>query len=297
MNVKIATAPCAWGVWYADGTPSKTPWELFLDQAQNAGYKALELGPDGYLPTDLGKLKEELSKRDLSVCAGTVCYAFDQYNKFADFKDKIDNLCKRLTALDAKYLVTMDESNVGDLSQNKIGYTANDYKKYLDMFNDLGKYTKDSYGIEVVYHPHAVSIIETEQEIKDLMNYTGLNLAFDTGHHACVNGVPEMNEKSAINFMKQYAEKIKYLHFKNVNLDVHKKVNAEKLGINWGFDNDLMCDLKDGTINFENLCDVLREMNYDGIAVIEQDMPKADNAYAYAAAKRNLEYLKSIKMI
>lgn len=48
-NVKIATAPCSWGVWYADGTPSGTPYKVFLDQAAEAGYKALELGPDGYL--------------------------------------------------------------------------------------------------------------------------------------------------------------------------------------------------------------------------------------------------------
>ena len=59
MAVKIATAPCSWGVWYADGTPSKTPYELFLDQAAQAGYKALELGPDGYLPTALERLRAE----------------------------------------------------------------------------------------------------------------------------------------------------------------------------------------------------------------------------------------------
>ena len=72
-KVKIATAPCSWGVWYADGTPSGTPWELFLDQAAEAGYQALELGPDGYLPTDEGRLREELERRGLSVCAGTAC--------------------------------------------------------------------------------------------------------------------------------------------------------------------------------------------------------------------------------
>ena len=36
MAVKIATAPCSWGVWYADGTPSGTPAQLFLDQARQA---------------------------------------------------------------------------------------------------------------------------------------------------------------------------------------------------------------------------------------------------------------------
>ena len=45
MKITIATAPCSWGVWYPDGTPSGTPWHTFLDQAASAGYQALELGP------------------------------------------------------------------------------------------------------------------------------------------------------------------------------------------------------------------------------------------------------------
>lgn len=95
MQIQIATAPCSWGVWYADGTPSGTPYPVFLDQAAEAGYQALELGPDGYLPTDLGKLREELAARKLFVCAGTACYAFDQGAAFADFRPRVEALCRR----------------------------------------------------------------------------------------------------------------------------------------------------------------------------------------------------------
>ena len=77
-KVTIATAPCSWGVWYADGTPSGTPWNIFLDQAAAAGYRALELGPDGYLPTDEAVLREELTRRGLEVCSGTCCSQFDR---------------------------------------------------------------------------------------------------------------------------------------------------------------------------------------------------------------------------
>ena len=60
LHVVIGTAPCSWGVWWPDGTPSGTPWNVFLDQAAAAGYSALELGPVGYLPTDLEQLKDEI---------------------------------------------------------------------------------------------------------------------------------------------------------------------------------------------------------------------------------------------
>lgn len=298
MTVKIATAPCSWGVWYADGSPSGVPWNIFLDQAKEAGYKAFELGPLGYLPTDTSALRREIDKRGLELSAGTVCYDFSVYKNFSDFKENIDILCKTLKEFNASYIVAMDGSDVGQFSEKKADYTENNYKKYFQMFKDLGEYTLAKYSIETVFHPHAVTVIETEKEIEDMLKYTNLNLAFDTGHHACVNGKPENKDESVIKFMRKHKEKIKYLHFKNVDWKIYKKLIDEKLGINWGFDNYLMCDLEDGSIDFVELKKFLDEINFNGIAVIEQDIPKADGGKcAFEGAKRNLKYLKQIKMI
>ena len=98
LQVTIGTAPCSWGVWWPDGTPSGTPYNVFLDQAAEAGYKALELGPVGYLPTDIGQLRDELASRGLSICGGTACYDFLKAASFADVRADVDELCKRLLA-------------------------------------------------------------------------------------------------------------------------------------------------------------------------------------------------------
>lgn len=71
----IGTAPDSWGVWFADD-PKQTPWERFLDEVAESGYKWIELGPYGYLPNDPSRLAEELKARDLKVTAGTVFTAF-----------------------------------------------------------------------------------------------------------------------------------------------------------------------------------------------------------------------------
>ena len=47
MEIRIATAPCSWGVFYADGGTSGVPWPVFLQQAAQAGYTEIELGPEG----------------------------------------------------------------------------------------------------------------------------------------------------------------------------------------------------------------------------------------------------------
>ena len=70
MNVRIGSAPDSWGVWFPDD-PKQTRWYRFLDEIVEAGYEWTELGPYGYLPTDLSTLQSELDKRGLKV-SGTV---------------------------------------------------------------------------------------------------------------------------------------------------------------------------------------------------------------------------------
>lgn len=297
MRVKIATAPCSWGVWYADGTPSGTPAQLFLDQAQQAGYQALELGPDGYLPTDRDVLRQELSRRGLEVAAGTACYRFDQYETFEDFRPQVQALCARIADMGGNYLVTMDESDVGLYSEKKADYTPAIWNKYHTMFKELGQFTQREFGIMTVYHPHIKSLIETEEEIIRMLDATGLNLCFDTGHHAYVNGNGLKGDPSAPNFIRKFAERIKYLHFKQVDGEVYGRVMREHLDSDTAFDIDVMCDIPDGIIDFVEIKRVLEEIGFDGIGVVESDMPKASNEKAFAAAKRNLNYLREIQLI
>lgn len=296
-NIKIATAPCSWGVWYADGTPSGTPNEVFLDQASRIGYQALELGPDGYLPMEKDQIDEMLERYRLTVCAGTACYQFDHYHNFEGFRPQVEALCQRICSLGGKYLVTMDESDVGLYSEKKADYTAGTWKKYLDMFQKLGEFTEKEFGVQTVYHPHIKSLIETEDEILRLLDYTGLNLCFDTGHHAYVNGNGQKGDPSAPDFLRKHASRIPYLHFKQIDGAVYSKVLSEHLDSDTAFDINVMCDLPDGIIDFTEIKSILDEVGFDGIAVVESDMPRATNAEAAASAKRNLEYLREIHII
>ena len=295
--VKIATAPCSWGVWYADGTPSGTPFEVFLDQAAAAGYKALELGPDGYLPKDEGRLREELSKRGLEVCAGTACYSFDRGASFADFRPRVEAVCKRLVGLGARYLVTMDESDVGLYSEKKLEMDAGDWNSFLTKVRAMGEYTWNAFGIETVFHPHIKTMVEYEAEIIRLMDFTGLNLCFDTGHYAFDNGNGHKGDPCVPDFMRRFADRIAYLHFKQVDGAIYKKVTEEHLDSDTAFDINVMCDLPDGIIDFTEIKRVLDEIRFEGIAVVESDMPHATTEQAFASAKRNLKYLRDIHII
>jgi inosose dehydratase len=161
----------------------------------------------------------------------------------------------------------------------------------------MGHFTKNEFGIETVFHPHIRSLIETEDEIIRLIDHTGLRLCFDTGHHAYVNGGTEYGDRSALDFIKDHSESIAYLHFKNVNGKIRKRVIDEGLDSDAAFDMDVMCDLRDGIIDYIELKNVLDSLDFTGIGVIEMDMPRASTTEAFAAAKRNLAYLKEIAVI
>ena len=52
--------------------PHQVGWKQYLDEVAQAGYLYTELGPQGFLPQDPGQLRDELAKRGLTVCGGTV---------------------------------------------------------------------------------------------------------------------------------------------------------------------------------------------------------------------------------
>src|SRR5688572_18480421 len=50
--ITITCAPCCWGVDDVKN-PHLPPWERVLDEAAQAGFGGLELGPYGYIPLDV----------------------------------------------------------------------------------------------------------------------------------------------------------------------------------------------------------------------------------------------------
>ena len=71
MKVEVGSAPNSWGVWFPSD-PRQTPWKRFLDEISEAGYEWTELGPYGYLPSDLKILRPELERRGLKVTGSFV---------------------------------------------------------------------------------------------------------------------------------------------------------------------------------------------------------------------------------
>src|SRR6266496_3189887 len=100
----LGSCPDSWGVWFADD-PSQTPWNRFLDELAAAGYRWLELGPYGYLPTDPAQLQDEVAKRGLTVAGGTVAGVGGPHKDFDAVVAETRKVAALTSALGAKNVV------------------------------------------------------------------------------------------------------------------------------------------------------------------------------------------------
>src|SRR6478735_11785156 len=82
-KLSLGTAPDSWGVWFPRDD-HQVGWQQYLDDVQNAGYVWTELGPQGFMPQDPQQLRDELDRRGLKVCGGTVFAALHQGKEALD---------------------------------------------------------------------------------------------------------------------------------------------------------------------------------------------------------------------
>ena len=62
MGMSICGAPASWGV-DDPKNPYLPSWKKVLSEASQAGYRAIELGPYGFMPIDADEVSEELKKK------------------------------------------------------------------------------------------------------------------------------------------------------------------------------------------------------------------------------------------
>lgn len=294
MNIEIGNCPCSWGVWYGDGGPSYVEYETFLKEVSEIGYTTIELGPVGYLPQDTSILNDLLQKYKLKICAGTICTPFNEFDSIEQYKPTLDIQLKILEHFKCEYLVAMDFTDVGRGGILKKAWTNDTYNDYFKKISDLKNYTIDEYGITTVWHQHLGTAIETREEVLNMIDATDVDLCLDTGHYEVVNGNPVKHDSTVLNFLREHKNRIKYLHFKNVDKNVMEKMRRVSLTMTEAFEEGVMCDLEDGIVDFVELRNVLEDIGYNGYGIVEQDIINKPQGYAFEKAKDNYRYLERI---
>ncbi len=292
MAVKVGTGPDSWGIWFPSD-PLQTPWHRFLDEAAEAGYEWIELGPYGYLPTDLPTLRRELDGRGLRVAGTFAMESLEVPEKWPELERQVLGAGEQLVELGARFLVLID----GMYSDLKTGeqvepaeLDGDAWKRLIDTTHSVADIARDRFGLQLVFHPHAESHVEYTQQIETFLAQTDperVGLCLDVGHHAYRGG-------DAVEFMRQHHERIPYLHIKSVDRAVQQQVDASSVSFAEAVRMDMFVEPALGFVDFLAFRDVLRNIGFDGWAVVEQDMYPAPFDKPLPIAKRTRAYLRDI---
>jgi inosose dehydratase len=295
MSVRLANTPVSWGVDFADA-PKNPHWRLVLDEIRDSGYEWMELGPVGYLPTDPTRLQTELASRGLHASGTFVFQPLHDLDKRAEVERVAEATCKAITASRGGTLVIIDlVSNERLKTAGRVDdarrLTDGEWDVLLEGVVDVAA-TAREHGLRPVFHPHTASYVEFEDEIERLLSDLGretVQLCIDTGHSAYAGFDP-------VAFYQRHAERVPYLHLKDIDPKVRQRALAERLNFWQAMTAGIFCPLGSGMVDFAALGQALERHGFDGFATVEQDVDPSPDAQPMRDAITSREFLTEIGM-
>jgi inosose dehydratase len=270
-RVRLATGPVSWGVDFADD-PHNPPWPEVLDGIAASQLRWTELGPLGYLPQEPATLLPALQSRGLGVAGSFLFQPLHDPSAHDATLDTARRTCRLIRAAGGSHLVVLDQP--GDERASTAGRTeaarrlhSSGWQAFLSTVHAVSDIARDEFDLRPVFHPHAGTYVEFQDEIERLLAATDperLGLCIDTGHCAYAGVSPT-------ELLRSHGDRVSYLHFKDVDAGVLATVRAQGLSFWTAIEREVFCPLGRGAVDFPGFIAELGRIGFDGYATIEQD--------------------------
>jgi len=270
MILRLASAPCTWGVWERTvDRDDLIPPDLMLKTVQELGYRGIELGPPGYLGADADAVGRTLEPYRLELVGAFAPLRIADEDGFRDDLAFLDQTISILAATGARGPVVLagDENEVRLASAGRPDATrasalgAEEFKRAAARIQQAAERARAA-GVEAAFHPHTATYIESPDEVAALLEATDVSLAFDTGHCVVGGGDPET-------FVREARDRISHLHLKDVDPSVLARVRSQELTVEQAWESGLFCEFGTGAVDFPAVLAALD--GFAGWAVVEQD--------------------------
>jgi inosose dehydratase len=296
--IRVANAPCSWGVLEFGGEAKPAGYAAVLDEIRATGYDGTELGDWGFMPTDPAALRQQLSDRRLSMVGAFVPVALkngDTHAAGVETAVRTASLMRDAGAPDAVIVLSDDNASV-PLREQNAGRIAREHElseREWDTFaagaDRIARAVADRTGLRTVFHPHCGGYVETPREIDALMRRTDparLGLVLDTGHIVYGGGDP-------LSVFHAHRDRVWHVHFKDCDAKVAAAARAKGLGYLAAVRSQLFCELGSGVVDFDAVTRALRDTGYSGWIVVEQDIFPGYGS-PKDSAKKSRDYLRSL---
>ncbi len=277
MTIRIGANPIGWSNDDMPELGGETPLETCLAEAKSVGLEGMELG--NKFPREAAALKAALAPFGLACVAGWHSISLLERDADAEFAAARAHM-DLLKAMGSTVFIAAECSNTihgtrsARLSTRPV-LPGSGWAEYGRRLTKLAEATLAE-GLQLVYHHHMGTIVQTGPEIDALMAASGpaVGLLLDTGHATWGGTDPA-------GLARKYRSRIFHVHCK----DVRPVVAAESEANDWSFLDSVIAGVYtvpgDGCVDFAS---VFRELpGYSGWVVIEaeQDPAKA-NPLQYA---------------
>jgi inosose dehydratase len=296
--IRIANAPCSWGVLEFSGTASPAPFGQVLDEMRATGYDGTELGDWGFMPTEPTALARELATRQLQLLGAFVPVPLataDAHAGGIEVAVRTAQLMRDAGASDAFIVLSDDnaavaarERGAGRITREQ-SLSEDQWATFADGANRLAAAVDDRAGLRTVFHPHCGGYVETPWEIDELMarsDDTLLGLVLDTGHISYGGGDP-------LEVLQRHAARVWHVHFKDCDPHIANRARSGGLGYLAAVREHLFCELGHGGVDFPSVIAALHGLNYTGWIVVEQDVFPGHGTPS-DSARRTREYLRRL---
>lgn len=295
--MRVANAPCSWGVLEFDWAGPAPGFGRVLDEMAATGYTGTEFGDWGFLPTETGALRDELARRRLELVGGFVPVQLTNDDAHVAGVDAAVRVARLMASVGGAPFVVLADDTARDPERTHVagrvrpehGLDDRGWRSLAAGADLIARRVRNAAGLRTVFHHHCATFVETPREIDDVMHRTDpalVGLCLDTGHATFGGG-------NALEILTRWRDRIWHVHLKDCDPEVRRRAAEERWDYQQAVRAGVFCELGRGEVDFRGVIDELRNTGYDGWLVVEQDVVPSMGTPMESAA-RNREYLRAL---
>jgi inosose dehydratase len=262
----LASAPVTWGIWERTiGRDDLIPPALLLETVSDLGYRGIELGPPGYLGGALleggGELVGGFAPLGFADPGGVEADVAQWLDPLIDVQAETGRRGPVVLA-DAETPVRLAGAGRPD-EQRRTALAGDALAAALERVNEASERCR-ARDVDVVFHHHAATYVETPDEIAAFLERTDVGICFDTGH-AVVGGADPLE------LARLCGARIRHLHLKDVDPALLARVRSGELALEQAWQLGIFCPFGEGVVDFAAVLALPELRGFDGWVVLEQD--------------------------
>jgi inosose dehydratase len=236
-----------------------TPETVLTDMAQ-LGMLGTELGPPGFLPEDPVALAALLERHGLALVGGFVPLVLHERRIDASLVEA-ERSARLIGGAGGKMLVLAAVQDADWSPPQPLDEEA--WRRLAEHLRAIESLTSQ-FGMAVCLHPHAGTLIETEEQVRRALEVIEVGWCLDTGH-LLIGGT------DPVQLAREHGDRVVHVHLKDVDATLAAEVRSGRRSLLSATRAGLFKALGQGDARIAEVVDALGAHGYAGWLVLEQD--------------------------